>query len=76
MKIYEGPSTIAEKSNARILPVRIDGALYTPFTRAKGKVATKWFPQITITILPHREFNIDPRFNQQGKTPPRQYEAI
>lgn len=51
MKIYEGSSVIADRSDSPILPIRIDGALYTPFTRARGKVITKWFPKITITIL-------------------------
>ncbi|MFO1131263.1 MAG: 1-acyl-sn-glycerol-3-phosphate acyltransferase [Hyphomicrobiales bacterium] len=30
MKVYEGPGAIAQMAGARVLPVRIDGALYTP----------------------------------------------
>ena len=59
MKVYEGPGMIADKSNAKILPVRIDGAQYTPFSRLKGKVRIKLFPKITVTILEPRTFDID-----------------
>ncbi len=52
MKIYEGPAMIADKAGATILPVRIDGAQYTPFSRLRGKVRLRWFPTITVTILP------------------------
>lgn len=52
MKVYDGPAMIAEKSDAKILPVYIDGAQYTPLSRLKGKYPVRWFPKITITILP------------------------
>ncbi|WP_027190266.1 acyl-[ACP]--phospholipid O-acyltransferase [Fundidesulfovibrio putealis] len=58
MKIYAGPGMIADKADAPIVPVRIDGAQYTPFSRLKGKVRRRWFPQITISILPPQRFDI------------------
>ncbi|TAN52032.1 MAG: acyl-[ACP]--phospholipid O-acyltransferase, partial [Rhodospirillales bacterium] len=58
MKIYEGPGMIADKSQAPIVPVRIDGAQYTPFSRLKGKLRRRWFPPITITILPPCRFDL------------------
>lgn len=58
MKIYEGPGMIADKANAKILPIRIDGAQYTPLSRLKGKVRTRWFPKITLTMLEPRNFDI------------------
>jgi acyl-[acyl-carrier-protein]-phospholipid O-acyltransferase/long-chain-fatty-acid--[acyl-carrier-protein] ligase len=58
MKVYEGPGMIADKAGAMILPIRIDGAQYTPLSRLKGKVRTRWFPKITMTFLPPRNFNI------------------
>ena len=59
MKVYEGPGMIADKANATILPVRLDGVQHTPFARLKGKIPLKSFPKITITILPPRKFKID-----------------
>lgn len=59
MKVYEGPGMIADKADAVILPVRLDGVQHTPFARLKGKVPLINFPKITITILPPRKFKID-----------------
>lgn len=58
MKIYEGPGMIADKADAWILPVRIDGAQYTPFSRLKGKVRTRMFPKITLTFLEPQKLNL------------------
>ena len=52
MKIYEGPGAVAAMAKARILPVRIDGAQFSPFTRLKGVYPRKLFPKITLTFLP------------------------
>ena len=57
MKVYEGPGAIAQMAKARVLPVRIDGALYTPFSRMRGKLRLRWFPKITITFLPPVKFD-------------------
>lgn len=59
MKVYEGPGMIADKADAMLVPIRIDGAQYTPFSRLKGKVRLRWFPKITISILPPIRFKID-----------------
>lgn len=61
MKIYEGPGLIADKAKARLLPIRIDGAQYTPLSYLKGKVKIRWFPKITISILEPREFILPPK---------------
>jgi acyl-[acyl-carrier-protein]-phospholipid O-acyltransferase/long-chain-fatty-acid--[acyl-carrier-protein] ligase len=58
MKVYEGPGMIADKAGAKILPIRIDGAQYTPLSRLKGKVRTRLFPKITLTMLEPRSFDI------------------
>jgi len=52
MKIYDGTGMIADKSDAMVLPVRIDGAQYTPFSHLRGRVRLRWFPKIKLTLLP------------------------
>ena len=58
MKIYEGPGTVAYLADAPILPVRIDGAQFTPFSRLRGKLPIRWLPKIHITILPPQHFQV------------------
>lgn len=52
MKVYEGPGMIAANANATILPIRIDGAQYSIFSKLRGKMRLSLFPKITITLLP------------------------
>lgn len=59
MKVYEGPGLIADQADAKILPIRIEGAQYTPFSRLKNKVQIRCFPKITLTILPAHQFQLD-----------------
>lgn len=59
MKVYQGPAMVADKANCRILPVRIEGAQYTPFSRLRGKLRRRWFPRITLTILPMESLELD-----------------
>lgn len=51
MKIYEAPAMMAVKGGAPIIPIRIDGASYTFFSRVRGKRNHfRLFPKITITV--------------------------
>ncbi|NTU76664.1 MAG: AMP-binding protein, partial [Alphaproteobacteria bacterium] len=52
MKIYEAPGVIASNAHVPLVPVRIDGAQYTPFSCLRGKVRLRLFPTITITLMP------------------------
>ena len=58
MKVYEGPGMIADKAGAPIVPIRLDGAQYTPFSRIRDKVSEPPLPKITITVLEPRDFDI------------------
>jgi len=59
MKVYHGPGLVADRADATILPVRIDGAQYTPFSRLRGLVRLSWFPKITLTIQAPRKLAVD-----------------
>jgi len=67
MKIYEGPGMVAEKAEARILPLRIEGAQYTFFSLLKGKLPRKFFPKITITLLPPQTLNVNPTLSGKAR---------
>lgn len=50
MKIFDGPGMVADKANAVILPIRIDGAQFSLFSHLKGKVRRKLAPKISLSI--------------------------
>ncbi|HSI43958.1 MAG TPA: bifunctional acyl-ACP--phospholipid O-acyltransferase/long-chain-fatty-acid--ACP ligase [Methylotenera sp.] len=52
MKVYDGPGFVAAKTGAHILPVRIDGAARSYFSRMQHHEAKTLFPKVTISILP------------------------
>jgi acyl-[acyl-carrier-protein]-phospholipid O-acyltransferase / long-chain-fatty-acid--[acyl-carrier-protein] ligase len=58
MKVFDGPGMVADKADAPIIPVRIDGAQYSSFSRLKGKVRIRRFPKIRLTVLPPRRFEL------------------
>ncbi|HYG52301.1 MAG TPA: 1-acyl-sn-glycerol-3-phosphate acyltransferase, partial [Flavobacteriales bacterium] len=64
MKIYSGPGVIADKANAVVVPIYIDGAHYSKFSYIKDKIKSKWFPKITVTILPPQQL---PKCTENGR---------
>src|SRR5262250_476053 len=67
MKIYQGPGLVADKSQAQVLPIHIDGAQYTPFSRLRGLVRIRWFPRVTLTLLPPRRIDLPPRLRGRAR---------
>src|SRR4029450_4115363 len=52
---------IADKADAEIVPVRIEGLEQTPFSRlSKGQVRRKWFPKVRVTVLEPVKLTVDP----------------
>lgn len=61
MKVYDGAAMVADKTGAKIVPIRIDGLEKTHFTRLSGEQVRKsWFPKVKVTILEPRELTLDP----------------
>jgi acyl-[acyl-carrier-protein]-phospholipid O-acyltransferase/long-chain-fatty-acid--[acyl-carrier-protein] ligase len=61
MKVYDGAALIADKANAEIVPVRIEGLEQTPFSRlSKSQVRRRWFPKVKVTILEPVKLTVDP----------------
>jgi len=60
MKIYEGPGMIADKADASILPIRVDGTQFTCFSKIKKLMSGKFTfrRKITITVLPPVKVNV------------------
>ncbi|MBF0115239.1 MAG: bifunctional acyl-ACP--phospholipid O-acyltransferase/long-chain-fatty-acid--ACP ligase [Magnetococcales bacterium] len=52
MKVYDGPAFAAAKTGATILPVRLYGTAWSPFSRLKKPFPRRLFPKITLTLLP------------------------
>src|SRR4051794_25669557 len=61
MKIYDGAGLIADKTDAFVVPVRLEGLDSTPFTRLhKSQIRRRWFPKVTVTVLEPVKLTVDP----------------
>jgi acyl-[acyl-carrier-protein]-phospholipid O-acyltransferase/long-chain-fatty-acid--[acyl-carrier-protein] ligase len=67
MKIYHGPGLVADKVDADVLPVRVGGALYSPFSRLRKRARIRWFPKITLTVLPPRKIKAPAEFRGRAR---------
>ena len=60
MKVYDGAGLIAEKSGAMVVPVHIDGAEATMFSRlTREQARRRWFPKFTLTVLEPIRLTVD-----------------
>ncbi len=68
MKVYDGTAMVADKADALVYPVRIEGPERSPFGYL-NKLQTKkgWFPRSTITFLPPVKLHIDPALKGKAR---------
>ncbi|OYW56273.1 MAG: acyl-[ACP]--phospholipid O-acyltransferase [Hyphomicrobium sp. 32-62-53] len=60
MKVYDGTAMIADKADAIVVPVRIDGLERSHFGYLNRYQTKKsWFPKTTVTILPPVKLPVD-----------------
>ncbi|MEO6840167.1 MAG: acyl-[ACP]--phospholipid O-acyltransferase [Bradyrhizobium sp.] len=60
MKVYDGTAMIADKADAVVVPVRIEGAQRSHLSYLKnGEIKRAWFPKVTISILPPVKLVVD-----------------
>ncbi len=60
MKVYDGAAMIADKANARIVPVRLEGLERTYFSRVPSDfVRRSLFPKVRVTFLEPEKLEID-----------------
>ena len=64
--VYGTPALVARLANAAVLPVRIDGAAFTPFSLAKWP-GVRRFPRIALAIAPARRLTVDPALRGRAR---------
>ncbi len=52
MKVYEGAAMVADKSQAQIIPLNIEGARFSHFGHMQGRLRLRWFPRLALHIMP------------------------
>ncbi|WP_406856240.1 acyl-[ACP]--phospholipid O-acyltransferase [Alsobacter sp. KACC 23698] len=68
MKVYDGAGLIADKSDAMVVPVRIEGLEATPFSRlSPDQVRRRWFPKVRVTILEPVRLAVDPALKGKNR---------
>ncbi|SFG44862.1 acyl-[ACP]--phospholipid O-acyltransferase [Methylobacterium gossipiicola] len=68
MKVYDGAGLIADKSDAMVIPVKIDGLEKTAFSRlSKAQVKRRWWPKVVVTVLPPVKLEIDPALKGKNR---------
>ena len=68
MKVYDGTAMIADKADAVVVPVRIEGAQRSHLSYLKnGEIKRAWFPKVTISILPPVKLPIDPTLKGKAR---------
>jgi acyl-[acyl-carrier-protein]-phospholipid O-acyltransferase/long-chain-fatty-acid--[acyl-carrier-protein] ligase len=68
MKVYDGAAMVADKADAWIVPVRIEGAQRSTLSYMKRwQIKKALFPKITVTFLPKVKLGIDPELRGRAR---------
>ncbi|HEY2226805.1 MAG TPA: acyl-[ACP]--phospholipid O-acyltransferase [Xanthobacteraceae bacterium] len=68
MKVYDGAALIADKADAEVVPVRIEGLEQTPFSRlSRSQVRRRWFPKVKVTVLEPVKLSVDPALKGRAR---------
>ncbi len=68
MKVYDGAGMIADRADAPIVPVRIDGLERTAFSRlTRAQMRRHWFPKVTVTVLEPVRLALDPALRGKAR---------
>ena len=58
MKVSQGVAMIADHTQAKILPIHIEGTQRTPFSRIQHKRGLRFFSKVTISVFPVKTLDI------------------
>ena len=68
MKVYDGAGLIADKSDAMVVPVKIDGLEQTFFSRlSRAQVRRRWWPKVTVTVMEPVKLTVDPELKGKNR---------
>jgi acyl-[acyl-carrier-protein]-phospholipid O-acyltransferase/long-chain-fatty-acid--[acyl-carrier-protein] ligase len=60
MKVYDGAAMVADKTGAKVVPIRIEGLERTPFSYLRpGQIRKRLFPKVRVTIQEPQELTVD-----------------
>ena len=67
MKVYDGAALVADRAGAPVVPVRIDGLHFTPFSRMGGKLRRRPFARVRLTVSPPVRLDADPALQGRAR---------
>lgn len=68
MKVYDGAAMVADQTNAKVVPIKIDGLERTFFSRLSGvAVRRQLFPKVRVTITEPIQLELDPQLKSRAR---------
>ena len=65
MKIYEAPCLLADRTNAPVIPVWIEGAQFGPFSKTHGKLPHRPLPKTFVQIGKPVMLSVDEKYRKE-----------